>query len=79
LAVGTDAVDGVIEELGMNGDCAQALSEILVSIGDERAVPVIKKLLKEGYYDASSGHHGHDWYVDFVNKHSTEKFKHKYD
>ena len=70
---GADAVEGIVEELEANGDFATALSDLLLETRDPRAVPVLRKLLKKGCYNA---HSTHDHFVDFINQYSEEKLAH---
>lgn len=52
IAVGTDAVEGILEELATEGVGKSDLASILVTIGDARAVPLLKKLYDRGEFAA---------------------------
>jgi hypothetical protein len=48
---GGEAVPGILEELASGGVGTSDLAEVLVRIGDPRAVPVLKRLLDRGRFD----------------------------
>ncbi|MCX6027110.1 MAG: hypothetical protein NTY23_12795, partial [Chloroflexi bacterium] len=49
---GADAVPAILEELASGGCGKSDLADVLVIIGDSRAIPVLKKLLDRGEFDA---------------------------
>ena len=50
LKAGPEAVDGIIEELNLKGVGQSDLADILVKIGDKRAVPHLKRWLDRGVF-----------------------------
>lgn len=49
---GSDAVDAILRELATGGIGKDDLAEVLVDIGDPKAVPLLKKMLDGGVFDA---------------------------
>jgi len=49
---GTDAVDAILQEVNAKGYCPYQLADVLVKIGDPRAVPLLKKDLLLGKFRA---------------------------
>ena len=63
---GAEAVDSIMGELSTEGVGRADLADILVSIGDPKAVPMLKKMLDRGCFDAFST----KYFVEsFVSKH----------
>jgi hypothetical protein len=51
---GSEAVDAIIEELATDGVGSDDLADLLIDIGDLKAVPLLKRKLDHGDFDAYS-------------------------
>ena len=62
---GSDAVDAILKELATDGVGSSDLADLLVNIGDSKAVPLLKKKLDRGDFKA----YGSQYRVqEFINK-----------
>ncbi len=65
LEAGTEAVDAMLSEMESGESKDWDVAQILVEIGDPKAVPLLKRLSDRGQWDA---HVEHDKITQFVNK-----------
>jgi ankyrin repeat protein len=61
---GVDAVDAIMEELDTEGVGSVDLANLLVSIGDLKAVPLLKKKLDRGLFDSWGSKSTIKWFVE---------------
>ena len=52
---GGDVVDAILKQLEKEGPCSYDFAEILVKVGDPKAVPLLKKLWDRGVFSSTSG------------------------
>ena len=64
--VGTEAIDAMLSELDTGEHKNNRVADVLMEIGDPKAVPVLKKLLDRGEWDSTAGQN--DRTREFVNK-----------
>ena len=64
---GSEAVDAIIAELATGVVSDSKLAELLVDIGDPKAVPLLKKMLDRGTFSATGGLNDH--IQTFIEKH----------
>jgi len=63
---GAEAVDAIMQELDTEGGGSYYLAELLVRIGDPKAIPILKKKLDRGLFSSWGGHVNIE---RFVNEH----------